>query len=179
MTRDLTPRFIGRNALFLLESVDTSEVPPLAGWVKTISFSLIAAELKWRIIYLNFWSMKPNAASMYRVCLRNHKSGGEFTKHSISGLVPTFSCKPQRLQGRSASLWTPIKEAIVFSSLLPTTTAQSHYLFFPHKNMFPIIPRLMVDEKLFYYLLTVIVITKSSGSESLGCPSFHPAAGPR
>lgn len=53
---------------------------PSPGWVKTISFSLIAAELKWRIIYLNFWSMKQNAASMHHVCPRNHKSEGRVDK---------------------------------------------------------------------------------------------------
>lgn len=44
---------------------------PSPGWGKTISFSLIAAELKGRVIYLNFWSMKPKAASVR--CLRRPK----------------------------------------------------------------------------------------------------------
>lgn len=79
---------------------------PSLGWVKTISFSMIAAELKWRIIYLNFWSMKPNAASVYCVCLRDHKSGEEFTKRWASGLIPTFSWKWHRMWGGSTSLRT-------------------------------------------------------------------------
>lgn len=58
---------------FCLKAWAFQKCLPSPGWVKTISFSLIAAELKGRVIYLNFWSMKQNAASVHP---RNHKSGG-------------------------------------------------------------------------------------------------------
>lgn len=91
---------------FCLKAWALERCLPSLGWVKTISFSMIAAELKWRIIYLNFWSMKQNAASVYCVCLRDHKSGEKFTKRLVSGLIPTFSCKRHRMRGGSTSLWT-------------------------------------------------------------------------
>lgn len=155
---------------FCLKAWALQKCLPSLGWVKTISFSLIAAELKWRIIYLSSWSMKQNAASVDCVCLRNHKSGGRV--YEALGLradshFVVWTAQSMRLQHQPLHC----HEKGSISCFL----AQSSYLFLPHKNMFWIIPLLMLDEKLFYYLLTVIVITEHSGSGSLRCtavPSY-------
>lgn len=75
MTWKLTTRFIGRNALFLLESVDTREVPPLPGMSKN---NIIFPDSCWIEVkdYL-FKLLKHEAkCSMYCVCPKSHKSEG-------------------------------------------------------------------------------------------------------
>lgn len=131
VTWKLTTRFIGRNALFLLESVGTWEVPPLTGMSKN---NIIFPD-SWRIEVKDYLfkllKHEANAASVCCVCLRNHKSGEEFTKRSVSRLIPIFSCKLHRAWGWSTSLWTPPpphSKSNIFCSLLPIT-AQSYYLF--------------------------------------------------